>query len=257
MTAWLGDHAGMAGGDAARVVRSARCLRDLPVTSAAALDATLSAGQVRAIVANVSPAAVELFADHEGDLVPTLAPLSVADVAVAMRTWAALADDALDTGEAAEACSSVFLSSSLEGRWHLDGGLDALSGEILHTALALAKSPDAEGEPSRSPGERRADALVDICSFFLENHEHPAGSRHRPHVNVIVTLGDLQAGRGASAPTAPCWTVPPWPPWCATPPCTGCSWPARCSSTTARRPRPSRPTCTTPWWSGTATADRG
>ncbi|MBW3610835.1 MAG: hypothetical protein KY438_04830, partial [Actinobacteria bacterium] len=56
----------------------------------------------------------------------------------AMRTWAALADDALDTGEAAEASSSLFLSSSLEGRWHLDGGLDALSGEILHTALALA-----------------------------------------------------------------------------------------------------------------------
>ncbi len=152
MTAWLRDRAGMAGGDAARVVRSARRLRALPVTSAAALDGTLSAGQVRAIVANVAPAAAALFADHEGDLVPTLAPLSVADVASAMRTWAALADDALDTGEAAEASSSVFLSSSLEGRWHLDGGLDALSGEILHTALALAKSPDGRRGAFEEPG---------------------------------------------------------------------------------------------------------
>ena len=105
----------MAGGDAARVVRSARRLRALPVTSAAALDGTLSAGQVRAIVANVSPAAVALFADHQGDLVPTLAPLSVGDVAVAMRTWAALADDALDTGEPAEACSSVFYREAVPG----------------------------------------------------------------------------------------------------------------------------------------------
>ncbi len=46
----------------------------------------------------------------------------------------------------------MFLSSSLEGRWHLDGGLDALSGEILHTALALAKSPDAEGGADEEPG---------------------------------------------------------------------------------------------------------
>ncbi len=42
MTAWLRDHAGLAGGDASRALRLARRLRVLPVTAAAALDGTLS-----------------------------------------------------------------------------------------------------------------------------------------------------------------------------------------------------------------------
>ena len=69
MTAWLRDHAGLAGGDASRALRLARRLRVLPVTAAAALDGTLSVGQLRAIVANVTDRTVELFAGHEANLI--------------------------------------------------------------------------------------------------------------------------------------------------------------------------------------------
>jgi chromate transporter len=77
----------------------------------------------------------------------------------------------------------------LEGRWRLDG-------EIVATALRLAIGSDDEAETSRTPSERRAEALVDICRVFLEAREHPPSSRHRPHANVIVTAEDLEAGRG-------------------------------------------------------------
>ncbi|MBA3956300.1 MAG: DUF222 domain-containing protein, partial [Acidimicrobiia bacterium] len=107
MTAWLRDHATMAGGEASRVLRSARRLRGLPVTAAAALDGSLSAGAVRAIVANVWDKTAELFAEHEAELIPTLVPLCAGDVAAAMRTWAALAEDALGLGEPAEPLSKV------------------------------------------------------------------------------------------------------------------------------------------------------
>jgi hypothetical protein len=37
---------------------------------------------------------------------------------------------------------------------------------------------------------------VDVCRFFLDNQRSHAGGRHRPHVNVVVELDDLVAGRG-------------------------------------------------------------
>jgi hypothetical protein len=138
MTAWLRDHAGLAGGDASRALRLARRLRALPVTAAAALDGTLSSGQLKAIVANVSDKTAELFAGHEGELIPTLAALPTADVVIAMRAWAALAEDSLDDGEAPEPSSRLHLSMLLEGRWRLDGDLEALGGwcRTGHTHLA-------------------------------------------------------------------------------------------------------------------------
>ncbi len=196
MTAWLREQADLTGGDAARVLRLARGLRGLPVTTAAALDGTLSAGQVRAIVANVNDRTAELFAAHEAELVPTLAALSAGDVTVAMRTWAALAHDALDGGEQPEPGSKVHLSTLYESRWRLDGDLEALDGEVLDTALRLAEAPDADGEAARTSSQRRAEALVDVCRFFLAHREHPPASRHRPHLNVIVSAADLEAGRG-------------------------------------------------------------
>ncbi len=197
MTAWLRSFAGLTPGDAAHAVRVAKRLGSLPVTTAAYLDGTLSGGQVKAIVACVSDKTSERFADQEADLVPLLAPLSAGNVAVAMRQWNALAEADLDDDEPKdEPESSLHLSALLAGRWRLDGDLGALDGEMLATALRLASASDAEGEV-RTPAQRRAAAMIDICSFFLQRHDHPVGSRHRPHVNVIVKLEDLEAGRGA------------------------------------------------------------
>jgi hypothetical protein len=82
---WLGSFAGLAPGDAAQAVRAAKRLGSLPVTTDAFVDGTLSAGQVKAIVANVSDKTTELFAGQEADLVPLLAPLVAADVGKAMH----------------------------------------------------------------------------------------------------------------------------------------------------------------------------
>ena len=49
----------------------------------------------------------------------------------------------------------------------------------------------------RVPGAawRRADALGDICRFFLDHQHDHRGGRHRPHLNVVVDFEDLAAGR--------------------------------------------------------------
>jgi hypothetical protein len=160
----------------------------LAVTAGAWRDGRLSGGQVEAITANLDRYTVRLFADHETELIPTLMGLSPADVAVAMRTWRS---HATSDQPPRERRRSLHLSRGLAGQWALDGSLDAETGEIVATALRLAATGDVEGEPARTPAERRADALGDVCRFFLDHQHTRRGGRHRPHLNVVAPLDAL------------------------------------------------------------------
>ncbi|MGI8684501.1 MAG: DUF222 domain-containing protein [Acidimicrobiales bacterium] len=196
MTAWLRSQAGMSRRDAAHLAGHAKRLRSLPVTAAAWQSGALSSGQVDAILAVVPDRHLKRFADHEAALVPTLAPLSVPELSGVMAEWRAKADALADEGEGLEHRRSLHASKTLDGRLEVSGTFDAAGGDVVSTALRLASSDDVEGEPARTPAERRADALVDLCRNFLDNQRKKAGGRHRPHVNVVVDLDDLVAGRG-------------------------------------------------------------
>lgn len=189
MTAWLKARARMTSRDAAVVVRSARQLGELPVTRRAFAEGDLSSGQVQAVLAAVSER-TELFAEHEPDVVTHLERLDVRDTARVMAQWREMAE-ALDDGPEPMASErSLRASRLLNGRLVIGGDVDSDSGEVVMTALRVAESADAPGE-SRSPAERRADALVDICRFFLDHQISRPGARHRPHVNVVVEADDL------------------------------------------------------------------
>jgi hypothetical protein len=193
MTGWLRHHTRQSGRDAARCAKTARRLRELPVTAAAHRHGVLSGGQIQAIVANLKDRTAGLFAHHEAELVPELAALSVGDTAVAMQDWARRADAVVggdpDTPQPER---SLHLSRILDGRRELSGSFDPEGGAVIATALRLAATGDVDGEPARSPAHRRGDALVDVCRWFLDHQQHRRGGRHRPHLNVITTLDDLE-----------------------------------------------------------------
>jgi len=193
MTAWLRHHTRRSGRDAARCARTARRLRELPVIAAAYGDGVLSAGHIQAIVANLKDRTVDLFANHEAELVSGLAALSVGDTAVAMQDWARRADAAVgDDPEPVLPERSLHPARILDGRRELSGSFDPEGGAVIATALRLAATGDADGEPTRSPAQRRADALVDMCHRFLDHQQTRRGGRHRPHLDVITTLDDLE-----------------------------------------------------------------
>jgi Domain of unknown function (DUF222) len=193
MTAWLRHHTHRSGRDAARCAKTARRLRQLPVTAAAHRDGVLSGGQIQAIVANVKDRTAGLYADHEADLVPELARLSVVDTAVAMQDWARRADAVVgDDPDTPQPERVLHLSRILDGRRELSGSFDPEGGAVIATALRLAATPDVDGEPARSPSQRRGDALVDVCRRFLDHQQHRRGGRHRPHLNVVATLDELE-----------------------------------------------------------------
>ena len=188
MTAWLRDRASMTSNGARQLASVAGRLRKLPVCSTAYREGTLSGGQVSVIVANVG-CDVDRFAEAEAELVPYLAPLSLAGCSRAMAAWK---EAAREGTEPADPERSLFLSATLDGRHELDGHLDAEGGAIVSIALRVATVED----PSRTPCERRADALVDVCRFFLDHQQSRTGGRHRPHLNVVVDLDAVQESRG-------------------------------------------------------------
>ena len=190
--AWLRAQAKMTRRSAQRLRTLAVRLRSLPLCAQAYAEGSLSGGQIEAIVARLDDDVVEIFAAQEADLVPYMIPMTVAGVSRAMGYW--LARNRPEPTEPSEPERSLYLSPTLDDRWVLNGSLDAEGGSIVATALRLA-TPD-KTDLLASPATRRANAFVDICRFFLDHQKTHAGGRHRPHVNVVVEIEDLESGRG-------------------------------------------------------------
>jgi Domain of unknown function (DUF222)/HNH endonuclease len=199
MTAWLVDRAAMPRPRAAATTARARKLSHLPITAGAWRDGALSTGQVDAIASNLDAETLDLFAEHEAALVPALVDLPVPDVATAMRAWSDCATAHRDPKP--ESPHHLHLSRTLAGRWRLDANLGAETGELLATALRIAQAPDTDDEPARSAATRRADALGDVCRFFLDHQRTRRAGRHRPHVNLVLDIERFRALSGAGATT--------------------------------------------------------
>ncbi|EOM77598.1 HNH endonuclease [Rhodococcus rhodnii] len=118
------------------------------------------------------------------------------------------------------------VSHTLHGRVVVHGNFDALSGEVLLTALSKlsAPQPAEDGTPDRrSPRKRRADALVEVCRRFLDSGAAGMEAGEKPHVTVLVNQRDLErradtaAERRSVSITALLDGIGlPWRPWGAT-----------------------------------------
>ena len=197
--AWLRAR-GLATGDAVGLVKAGRRASEVPALADAWCDGRLAGGQVKAIVANVSDKTADLFAEHAPELVPTLEGLGVAETTRVMQVWRARADALLDDGAPAEPERSLHASETFEGRTELKGSFDSAPGAAIRTALRTAETADDEATGRRTAAQRRADALGDICRFFLDHQDSiTEGRRHRPHLNVIVDLDDVFTNAGGGA----------------------------------------------------------
>ncbi len=80
-----------------------------------------------------------------------------------------------------------------------DGSGGTIKGRFDDAALydAIATVIDAHAKPltaddDRTTGERQADALGEICGYVLDHGDVPECGGFRPHLNVIISLEDLQ-----------------------------------------------------------------
>ena len=106
-----------------------------------------------------------------------------------MTEWRARADAIRPPLPRAEAERGLQHSATLDDRFVTNGTFDALGGAVIAHALKIADSEDLE----IAAPQRRADALVDVCSFFLAHHDKKlTSSRHRPHLNLVIDADDLR-----------------------------------------------------------------
>jgi hypothetical protein len=194
---WLVSRFRVAWGAAREHVRIARALEHMPAVRGAANEGELSMSAVR-VLASARDADPSAFERSEAMLVEAARIHSMHDLQRVVSFWreAAEREQALDGEERMRARRRLYASVSLLGLVRVDGDLDPENGEPLLTALrAVLDAESRSGEKDdRTPAQRRADALGEICRQWLDLAERPTVAGERPHVTVTVDAGALRRG---------------------------------------------------------------
>jgi hypothetical protein len=197
---WLASTFKVAWGTARDQVRTARALEDMPETRRALDEGELSMSAVRVLVAarEADPSA---FRDSEPQLVDAARIHSMQDLRRVAAYWrqAAEREAALDVQEKLRERRRLHASVTFLGMVRVDGDLDPETGETLLTALRAildAESRSSEDDNRRTPAQRRADALGEVCRQWLDLADRPAVAGERPHVTVTVGADVVREGAG-------------------------------------------------------------
>src|SRR5207245_8976045 len=105
---------------------------------------------------------------------------------------------ALGESSRAFAVGGLRISDVKDGLVHLEGRLDAEGGATLKTALD-ALMPPRKIDDGRTPGQRRADAMVELARRPLDGSKLGTVGGQRPHL-VITASAETLAGLPSAPP---------------------------------------------------------
>ncbi len=210
--AWLVAKFKVAWGVAREQVRIARGLDEMPVTRRALEAGELSMSAVRVLV-SARDTDTSAFERAEATLVEAARIHSMNELGRVVSFWreGVEQEQALGGEEKLRARRRLYASPTLLGMVRLDGDLDPENGEPVLTALGAVLDAESrsggEGD-HRTPAQRRADALGEICRQWLDLADRPTVAGERPHVTVTVGADVLRDGLGSaeldrSGPIAP------------------------------------------------------
>ena len=197
--AWLAHRHGLAQGAAATRVRIALALEEMPRTADALARGEISDAAVDAL-ARTRETAPESFESAEGGLVEQARSLSYRDLRAELDRWSRGVGAGRDDDER-HARRRFTAVPTTEGMIRTEGELDPENGQYVITALrakvdAWARTLD---DDRRTPAQRRADALGEICREWLDLAERPGLGGERPHVTLVMDLASLEARSGGRA----------------------------------------------------------
>jgi hypothetical protein len=200
--AWLAQRHGLPQGVAAGQVRLARALEAMPTVASALRDGEISSAAADAL-ARAHDEEPGAFAAAEVELVESARALPHRDLRIELDRWRRDVDAAaVARDEERRYDQRRFTAVVTDGMVRTDGELDPGNGQFLVTALrakvdtwARVSTPD-----ERTPAQRRADALGEICREWLDLADRPTLGGERPHVVVTMDVAALRghAGGGAS-----------------------------------------------------------
>jgi hypothetical protein len=204
---WLSTRCRIPKANARRLVRRARQLRHLPACAEAWSDGDITGAHVDAIAGLRRPATEEALARDEAMLVDQARTLRFEPFGRVIDYWEQFADPDGTEDRAQDRITrrDVHLNESFGGMWLGKITLDPIAGAIVSNELErinqeLFESDWAEartslgceptpGDLSRTPSQRRADALVEMAT---RSRTAPAGGRRpAPLFSVLVGFETL------------------------------------------------------------------
>ncbi len=185
-------------------VQAGRALADrMPVTGKTFEAGELGLDHATVIVQATRDLQHDLAAELEAFLAEQAPPLTPRQLRVVAEEVLAAAAPEQSADEAARkhAAQRLNLSETLDGRWRLDGWLDAEAGLIVSKAIAsFTRKPDPDGDVlTESAPSRRAEALVQMARHagaHAETCQGEGGGRHT--VNVGLSHQALLDGLGTA-----------------------------------------------------------
>jgi hypothetical protein len=202
LSAWLVARHRVAASTASRRVRVARALTAMPQAAEAFSAGELSDAAI-ALLASAQQADPEAFARCEEALLQAARTLPVAGLRSVIVYWQQAQDLALAERDEDERFERrhLHVSPTMAGMVRVDGDLDPETGQTVITALRAVMDADVRahaGPELRRPGQRRADALGQICRSWIDSSDRPKVLGERPHMVVTLDLEALEGRAGRS-----------------------------------------------------------
>jgi len=201
--AWLAHRQGLSRSAAEGRVRRARALDAMPEVARAFGEGEVSESAVH-VLASAHEVAPEAFARSEPALLEAARTMGIGELRRVTETWRIAADPqrALEDEDRRHEQRRLDVCPDPDGMTRVNGEFDAEDGQGLITAIRAqmdAEARSASGPDARTPAQRRADALGEICRLWLASRERPTVGGERPHVVVTIDLESLLERSGLRA----------------------------------------------------------
>jgi hypothetical protein len=189
---FLRARCGLTTTESRRVAVRAKKLARWPEVLDAWQTGEITGAKVDVISAVVPDRHVERFSIATTEALVWLPWVTIDDTRQKVSEWVDAADNAVQS-EAVEAGAepveempqrTMSASRIIDDRLEITGSFDKDAAAAIEDALRAATRPDEEDE-TRSPLQRRADAMVEICRFYVAHHQQPPNTG-RPDRGVIV-----------------------------------------------------------------------
>ncbi|MEX0753811.1 MAG: DUF222 domain-containing protein [Actinomycetota bacterium] len=191
---WYVARCGTSVSAARTAVRLGRAFAAMPVTARAVDDGqvAMSAAKVLVQAHRDDP---EAFARSEELLVQAARTHPLAELARVVALWRerVQAERIPEARDRVLTRRRLHASVTLAGMVRVDGDLDPETGESLLTALASVLDAESRtgAHDRRTPAQRRADALGEICRRHLDRSDRPEVAGERPHMTLTVAAAAL------------------------------------------------------------------
>ncbi len=194
-TAFLVGQTGVSPSHASRVIGYGNAQEKAPHAYQAWVDGRLSTDQARHLF-SAAEAVPDEYPDAEERLVDIVEGLDAVDTRKAVAYWrqATEGPGELDP-ETQQDRRGLHVSRTTGGMRRVDGWLTSTAGAALEAALDANTPPRREGD-TRTPRQRRHDALENLCRDWLDNGATPTVGGEKPHVILHTDLPALQGVAG-------------------------------------------------------------